>query len=165
MYRVAILTVSDGVFHGTREDVGSIVIEDIVKQQGWQIADKAVVADEKDEITKRLLDWSAKKIDLVLTTGGTGFSPRDVTPEATEEVIERRASGIVEYMRLKASQLKPAAALSRASCGIRRSTLIINLPGSPKAVRENLGAVVGILPHGLDVLAGRVKNCADKGSG
>jgi molybdenum cofactor synthesis domain-containing protein len=152
--RVGILTLSTRASQGVYADESGLVISRFVEEKlGYEIAETAVLPDEQGKITETLLNWTDERgLDLILTTGGTGFSPRDVTPEATRAVIERDAPGLAEAMRAASLRVTPHAMLSRAVCGIRRRTLIINLPGSPKAVRENLDVLLPILPHALDLL-------------
>jgi len=157
--KVAILTVSDKGARGEREDRSGPAIREMMEAAGAEIVRARVVADEPDLIQAALVEWSDEGVDLVLTTGGTGFSPRDRTPEATRAVIEREAPGIGEAMRRAGMEKTPMAMLSRAVAGIRKSTLIINLPGSEKGVRESLGAVMAALPHGLEILKGTAGEC------
>ena len=153
--RVGVLTISDRSYAGKREDESGPLIEQMVKRRlGWEVAVTGVVPDEREDIKNELIRWAdGGDVDLILTTGGTGFAPRDVTPEATQDVIERNAPGLAEAMRAVSLQITPHAMLSRAVCGIRKRTLIVNLPGSTKAVRENLEVIVPVLPHALDLLA------------
>ena len=124
-----------------------------------EIAAETIVPDEIPDIKKSLLDFAGQGLDLILTTGGTGFAPRDVTPEATREVIDREAPGFAEAMRAKSLEITPHAVLSRAVSGICKQSLIINLPGSPKAVRENLGFIEKAIPHAVMLLRNEVKDC------
>jgi len=159
--RVAILTASDRAAVGARDDVsGKVINEIITAQEGLQVCDYVVVPDNQEQITDVLLAWCESGIDLVLTTGGTGFGPRDRTPEATKAVIEREVPGIPEAMRVLSLQKTDRAMLSRAVAGIRKQTLIINLPGSPKAVEECLEYILPAVRHGLDILGGNVDDCA-----
>ncbi len=151
--KVAILTVSDRSAAGIRPDSSGPAIEALIKKQGWEITSMATVPDDLLEIKSILENWCDHlAVDVIFTTGGTGFSPRDVTPEATRLVIQREAPGIVEAMRYESLKITPHAMLSRAIAGIRNKTIIINLPGSPKAAIENLNTVIGILPHAVELL-------------
>jgi molybdopterin adenylyltransferase len=151
----AILTISDGVSAGVREDLSKTAIEESIKDMEWEVLYRAVVPDEKDKIAAKLKEWcDVNRVDLVLTTGGTGFAPRDVTPEATREVLEREAPGLGEAMRAATLAAVPASMLSRSIAGIRNRTLIVNLPGSPKACRECLDVIMPVLPHGISLLKG-----------
>jgi len=154
---VGILTVSDRAYLGQYEDQSGPVIRQLVTERlGAQVRLEAVVPDNVDIIRGTLLVWCDEVgLDLILTTGGTGFAPRDVTPEATRLVLEREAPGLVEAMRAASFRVTPHAMLSRAVAGLRGRTLIINLPGSPKAVRENLETILPALPHGLELLRGQ----------
>ena len=160
-YRVAVLTVSDAGSRGEREDLSGRAVEEAVLEMGWRLAARDMVPDEPGEIDARLKhSCDELGVDLVLTTGGTGLSPRDVTPEATRRVIEREAPGFAEAMRAASLSITPHAMLSRAVSGIRSSTLIVNLPGSPRAARENLEVILPALPHGLEKLRGDGGECA-----
>jgi len=160
MYRVGILTASDKGAAGEREDLSAGAIREIITGLGWSVAVYRVVPDDLDVISGALMEMVDKDgLDLVLTTGGTGFSPRDNTPEATRAAIEKEVPGIPEVMRAVSLQKTPRAMLSRAMAGIRKRTLIINLPGSQKAVRECLGAIIDSLPHGLEILSGKGGEC------
>lgn len=149
-----ILTVSDRSYGGEREDLsGPLIRELVVERLGAKVELEAVVPDEFNIIKGTLIVWVDEVgLDLILTTGGTGFAPRDVTPEATKAVIEREAPGLAEAMRAESLKITPHAMLSRAVAGIRGRSLIINLPGSPKAVRENLETILPSLCHGLELL-------------
>lgn len=163
-YRVAILTASDKGSRGERADQSGPLIRELVEQAGYTAADYLILPDEQQQISEQLLRWcESGEIDLILTTGGTGFSPRDCMPEATLAVADRLAPGIAEAMRAYSLQITPRAMLSRAASVICRSTLIINLPGSPKAVRETLEYILPALGHGLDILTGRDGECARQG--
>ena len=149
----AVITVSDKGSRGEREDTSGPALCDMLRVQGWEVVHTAMVPDEKDQIRRELLLCADElHTALVLTTGGTGFSPRDVTPEATCEVIERAAPGIPEAMRAESMKITPHGCLSRETAGIRGRTLIINLPGSRKASTENLAAVLAPVAHGVDML-------------
>ncbi len=155
----AIVCVSDRCSKGLCQDKSGPLIKELVSHLG-KTAEYILVSDEKDEIEKALIYLCDDiKADVVLTTGGTGFAPRDITPEATKAVIEKEAPGIAEAIRFKSLQITPKAMLSRAVSGIRKNTLIINLPGSPKAVKESLEFVLPVLPHAVDVLSGDTQNC------
>ena len=151
--RIAVLTISDRSAQGEREDRSGPLIQEIALQRGWEVIATDIIADEQVEIEERLVSWcDSGEIDLVLTTGGTGFSPRDRTHEATCKVVERLAPGLAEAMRARSMSKTPHAMLSRAVAGIRKSTLIVNLPGSPKAVEENLAVIIPALPHAIQLL-------------
>jgi molybdopterin adenylyltransferase len=152
--KAAVLTVSDGVVAGTRDDRSGEVLESRLRDAGFEITGHDVVPDERDEIAEALRRLSGSA-DLVLTTGGTGFAPRDVTPEATEGVIERPTPGLDEHMRAVSTAISPHGMLSRGRSGIRGSALIVNLPGSPKACGELFDAIAPALDHGLRLLLGR----------
>lgn len=163
MFRVAIICMSDKGFKGEREDISTKVIEEIVVNNGYEVVKKIIIPDEYEEIIKNLKEICDKNIaDLILTTGGTGFSKRDVTPEATEEVIEKKVPGISEAIRNYSMSITKRAMLSRAVSGIRKETLIINLPGSPKAVKESLEYIITELYHGLEILTDKAYDCARK---
>jgi molybdopterin adenylyltransferase len=154
--RIGILTISDRSSRGERpDDSGPLIQEFALARLAAQVARAAVVPDEMSSIRETLAAWCDQgDLDIIFTTGGTGFAPRDVTPEATRAVIEREAPGLAEAMRAASLQVTPHAMLSRAVCGIRRHTLVINLPGSPKAVRENLATLAPALPHAVQLLQG-----------
>ena len=154
--RVAILTVSDSVMKGTRDDTSGQAIVDWCSERRYDVAARETVTDETSEIVPLLISWcDSGDIDLVLTTGGTGLSPRDVTPEATRAVIEREASGIAQFARAHSFENFQRAVLSRGIAGVRGSTLVINLPGSTNGVNESLLGIAGIIDHAVDVAAGR----------
>ena len=151
--KIAVLTVSDRSARGEREDRSGPLIHEIALQRGWEVIASDIIADEQAEIEGRLASWcDSGEIDLILTTGGTGFSPRDRTPEATRKVVERLVPGLTEAMRARSMSKTPHAMLSRAVAGIRKQTLIVNLPGSPKAVKENLAVIIPALPHAIQLL-------------
>ncbi|WP_031517960.1 molybdopterin adenylyltransferase [Desulfofalx alkaliphila] len=160
MIKVGVITLSDKGSRGEREDKSGQVIKEMMAQIGGELAYYRVIADDLELIKEQLLYCCDDlKLNLVLTTGGTGFSPRDNTPDATLAVIDKEAPGIAEAMRLESLRITPKAMLSRAVAGIRKSTLIINLPGSPKGVRECLAVVLPALPHGLEILSGAGGEC------
>ena len=151
--RFGILTVSDRSSREERDDRSGPALVQMVEAQGWQASRRQVVADERPMIESVLSAWAdAGDLDVILTTGGTGFAPRDVTPEATRAVVERLTPGLDEAMRLASLQVTPHAMLSRAVSGIRKRALIINLPGSPKAATENLQVLLPVLGHALELL-------------
>lgn len=158
-YRVGIITVSDRASKGEYEDKSGPVIKELVEAAGMEVVDYIIVPDEKSQIAKKLLHFSdQRQVDLVFTTGGTGFSKRDVTPEATKQVVEREVPGIGEALRSYSLTITPKAMLSRQTAGIRGNTLIVNLPGSPKACKENIEYILTPLKHGLGILSGRETN-------
>lgn len=152
--RCGILTVSDRSAAGQRADASGPALEQEILAQGWQVVSREIVPDDLAAIQQALMLWvEAHTMDVILTTGGTGFSPRDVTPEATLAVVERLAPGLAEAMRAASLQVTPYAMLSRATAGIRDKTIIINLPGSPKAAVENLQILLPVLPHAVQLLS------------
>lgn len=159
--KVGILTVSDKGARGEREDRSGPAIREMIEAAGGEIVRVKIVPDEREEIRAALLLWSDEGLDLVLTTGGTGFSPRDGTPEATKSVIERETPGLPEAMRRAGAEKTPTAMLSRAAAGIRKATLIVNLPGSEKAVRESLAVLLPALPHAIEILSGKASECGN----
>jgi molybdopterin adenylyltransferase len=151
--RFGVLTVSDRSSRGERPDSSGPALVQRIQAAGWQVARQAIVPDELAVLRQTLMEWAGSgAIDIILTTGGTGFAPRDVTPEATREVIEREAPGLAEAMRIASAVKSKHAMLSRAIAGIRGSVLIINLPGSPKAAVENLETVLPVLEHAIQLL-------------
>ncbi|HBD00455.1 MAG TPA: molybdenum cofactor biosynthesis protein [Lachnoclostridium sp.] len=163
MYRAGIVTLSDKGAAGEREDVSGAVIREILEKAGYEVVSYRLLADEGEDLKEELMRLSDEvECDLVLTTGGTGFSPRDVTPEATLAVADRNAPGIAEAIRAYSMTVTKRAMLSRGASVIRGSTLIINLPGSPKAVRESLEYILDTLSHGLEILSGKGGDCARK---
>jgi molybdopterin adenylyltransferase len=155
--RAAILTVSDGVFHGTRTDDSGRALAELLTRAGFEIAETAVVADEVPDIEKALRRMAAAA-NLVVTTGGTGFGPRDVTPEATGAVLTREAPGLAETMRAVGRQVSPMAIISRGRTGVVGEALVLNLPGSPKGAVESLETVMGVVPHVLELLSGHTQH-------
>ncbi len=160
-FKTAILTISDRGSRGERQDLSGPALNERLAEDGqFQVVLEKIVSDEPAEIEAALIQWSDQQVvDLILTTGGTGFSPRDLAPEATSAVIERPAPGFAEVMRAESLKITPHAMISRAVSGIRKSTLIINFPGSPKAARECLGFILPALPHALLKLAGDPSDC------
>ncbi len=151
--KFAILTVSDRSSSGLREDLSGPVLQGAVEDYGWEVTQTDIVPDEISAIEERLRQWSdSGKNNLILTTGGTGFTPRDVTPEATKAVLDRDAPGLAEAMRAGSLTITPHAMLSRSVAGIRKKTLIINLPGSPKGALENFRIIAPVLPHAVQLL-------------
>ena len=162
VYKVGVITASDKGYAGEREDLSGPAIREILaKSQNFQVDNLSILPDDRkmlSDLMRKMADED--HIDLILTTGGTGFSKRDVTPEATLEVIERRTPGIPEAMRSISFQITPRAMLSRAEAGIRGNTLIVNMPGSPKSIREILEFILPSIEHGLDILQGNDAECA-----
>ncbi len=159
MITVAILTLSDKASRGEREDMSGPAIKDIIQTIHGRVDYYEVIPDEKDLIKEKLTDYS-NKVDLILTTCGTGLSPRDVTPDATLEVIQRPVPGIAEALRAEGFKKTDRALLSRAVAGILGNALIINLPGSPKAIRESLEVLKGVLTHAIEKIRGCTNDCA-----
>ncbi len=157
MIKVAILTISDKGAAGEREDISGQVIEEMIGDINGEKVYYEIIPDHFRKIKELLFNLTERATaDLVLTTGGTGMAKRDITPEATMDVIEKEVPGIPEMMRCETGRITPKAFLSRARAGIRKSTLIVNLPGNPKAVRECLECILPILPHGIDILKGNI---------
>ena len=161
MYTAAVITVSDKGSAGEREDLGGPLVRGMLESSGYEVGYTVVVPDEQELIEKELIRCADElDIALVVTTGGTGFSPRDVTPEATIAVCKRLTPGIPEAMRAESLKITNRAILTRQQAGIRGVSLIVNLPGSPKAARENLAAILPALDHGLEMLRGEKRDCA-----
>ena len=155
-FRFAILTISDAGSKGEREDTSGDVIAEIMAGGGFVLKLRDILPDERELISEKLIEWAdSEEVDLILTTGGTGLGPRDVTPEATRAVLDIEVPGIAEAMRAETLAKTPLSMLSRSAAGVRSGCLIVNLPGSPKAVRECLEVAVPALPHGLEMIAGR----------
>ena len=159
MITVAVLTLSDKGSKGEREDSSGPLIQDMLKSINAEVRFYDILPDEKELIKKKLVEYS-EKVDLILTTGGTGLSPRDVTPEATLDIIDREVPGIAEAMRSEGLKNTSRAMLSRAVAGVRGTSLIINLPGSPKAVKENLHVILEVIPHAIEKIKGDLSECA-----
>lgn len=161
MFTAGIITLSDKGSRGERVDESGRVIEEMIQEAGYEVKHKEIIPDDLNLIEEKLIEYSdVHQVDLILTTGGTGFSPRDVTPEATEKVATRRVPGIAEAMRAYSMTITKRAMLSRAASVIRNNTLIINLPGSPKAVKETLDYILPELDHGLKILKNLDGECA-----
>lgn len=159
MNTIGIITISDRSSRGEREDLSGPAIREWALNHDFSIEKEVIVSDDYDEIRKTLVALSDQGVMLIVTTGGTGFASRDNTPEATREVIEKEAPGFAEAMRWHSLKITPHAMLSRAVSGIRKKSLIINLPGSPKAVRENLSFIEKAIPHALELLKDSVSDC------
>lgn len=151
--RFGILTLSDRSARGERADSSGPALARLIEGEGWSVTKQSLLPDDESSIREILIEWSdSSQLDVILTTGGTGFSPRDVTPEATRAVIERDAPGLAEAMRAASLKITPHAMLSRIVTGIRKKTLIINLPGSPKGAVENLEVILPVLSHAVQLL-------------
>ena len=159
MATFSVLTVSDSCKEGSRTDGSGPVIIEIMKASGYQLIDYSITEDGIEPVSDSIRKLCGVEVDLLLTTGGTGFSPRDFTPEATEIVCDRKVPGIPEMLRYKSSKTVKSAWLSRGTAGIKQNTLVVNLPGSVKAVTECVGFLLPILPHALKVLRGDVSRC------
>ena len=155
MYKASVITISDRASSGIYQDKSGPTVSRLLSENGYSVIDTQIISDNKDFIINTLRDAAEKGIHLIITTGGTGFASRDVTPEATLSVIEKETPGISEYMRMKSMEITPRGMLSRGVSGICKSSLIINLPGSPKGAAENLSFVLPHLTHGLDMLNGK----------
>lgn len=162
MFKAAVITASDKGYRGIREDLSGPYIRKILEEAGYDVVSVDILPDERNMIADKLIELSDKKIPLILTTGGTGFSPRDNTPEATCDIIEKETPGISEAIRAYSLRITPRAMLSRAVSGIRKQSLIINLPGSPKAVRECLDYILPVLEHGIKIMLNIDGECAGK---
>lgn len=161
MINCGVITISDKGSRGERQDLSGKEIIRTLEEHGFSITDYCIIPDEKEIIKKTLLEYADKrKIDIVITTGGTGVGPRDVTPDATGEVIDRSIPGMAEAMRMKSMEKTPHAMISRAIAGIRKESLIINLPGSPRGARENLAVLLPALKHTVEKIKGDPSDCA-----
>jgi molybdopterin adenylyltransferase len=160
-FRAGILTISDSAYRGERADEGGPLIRRLLHQGGHEVLAQEIVPDEQHEIAETFIAWTdGGMVDVIISTGGTGLSPRDVTPEATRSVIEREVPGIVEAVRLRGLEDTPRAMLSRAVAGIRRQTLIVNLPGSPAAVQQGMEVLLPVLRHALKKIKGDQTPCS-----
>ncbi|MDU2491437.1 MAG: MogA/MoaB family molybdenum cofactor biosynthesis protein [Clostridium celatum] len=163
MYTVGIITSSDKGYAGEREDKSGELVRELVEDAGFTVVKQIILPDDREMLASEFkLMCDELKVNLVLSTGGTGFSKRDITPEATKDILEREAPGICEAIRMYSMQITKRAMLSRAVSGIRKDTLIVNLPGSPKACKEALDYVLDDIKHGIDILLGTSKECARK---
>jgi len=164
-FRAVVMTVSDRGARGERKDDSGPEVAGILQAIGIEIVYRQIIPDEKELIRRALIEWSEEgKADLIVTTGGTGVSPRDVTPDATREAVEREIPGMAEAMRDQSLTVTSYAMISRAMVGIRGQTLIVNLPGSPKGARENLNVILPALVHAIEKIKGDTKECASQGA-
>jgi len=159
MYKVAIITLSDKGSRGEREDLSGKLIRETIESRDFRVVRYEIIPDEREQIKELLIELS-EKVDLIITNGGTGLSPRDITPDVTLEVIDREIPGIAEAMRFEGLKKTPRAMLSRAVAGVKGECLIINLPGSPKAVQEGLDVIIDVLPHAIEKIKGSEEECA-----
>ena len=161
MIRAVVITVSDACSRGEREDSSGVALAQLLTEVGAQILETKILSDDLEPLAQALREFSDRgDVNLIITTGGTGLGPRDNTPEATQSVIEREVPGIAEAMRAESLKVTPMAMISRGVCGVRSGTLIINLPGSPKAVKETFSVIAPVLSHALDLLAGKTSHRA-----
>lgn len=157
--RAAVITVSDACSRGEREDASGAALVELLKACGAEVVEQGILSDDLAPLVQRLRDLAGRgDVNLILTTGGTGLGPRDNTPESTRQVIEREAPGIVEAMRAESLRITPMAMISRGVAGVASGTLIVNLPGSPKAVRESFAVIQPVLSHAVDLLAGKTRH-------
>jgi len=154
-----VITASDACARGEREDASGAALVQLLTDLGAEVVATKILSDDPDPLTQSLIDFADRDdVNLIITTGGTGLGPRDNTPEATQRIIEREAPGIAEAIRAESLKVTPMAMISRGISGVRSGTLIINLPGSPKAVKESFAVIAPVLPHALDLLAGRTRH-------
>ncbi len=154
-----VITASDACARGEREDVSGATLVQLLRDLGAEIVDARILSDDLDPLAQSLIEFADRDdVNLIITTGGTGLGPRDNTPEATQRIIEREAPGIAEAIRAESLKVTPMAMISRGVCGVRSGTLIVNLPGSPKAVKESFAVIAPVLPHAMDLLAGRTRH-------
>ncbi|HKS28832.1 MAG TPA: MogA/MoaB family molybdenum cofactor biosynthesis protein [Pyrinomonadaceae bacterium] len=159
MIRAVVITVSDGCARGLREDLSGAALVELLEELGAEVTAKEIIADDLEPLAEKLRAYAERAdVNLIITTGGTGFGPRDNTPEATRAVIEREAPGLSEAMRVETRKATPMAMISRGVCGTRNSTLIVNLPGSPKAVRESFSVIKPVLNHVIALLEGKTEH-------
>jgi molybdopterin adenylyltransferase len=157
--KAVVITVSDACARGEREDASGAALAELLNEFGAEIVERKIVSDDLEPLAETLREYAERDdVEVIITTGGTGLGPRDNTPEATLRVIEREAPGIAEAIRVESLRATPMAMLSRGVCGVRSGTLIINLPGSPKAVRESFAVIAPVLPHALDLLVGKTRH-------
>ena len=157
--RAVVITASDACAHGKREDMSGETLKQLLTDLGAEIVATRILSDDLDPLAETLREYADRAdVNLIVTTGGTGLGPRDNTPEATLRVIEREAPGIAEAIRAESLKVTPMAMISRGVCGVRSGTLIVNLPGSPKAVRESFAVIAPVIPHALDLLAGKTNH-------
>ena len=159
LMKAVVITASDACSRGEREDTSGVALAQLLTDVGAEIVATRILSDDLEPLTQSLKEFADRDdVNLIITTGGTGLGPRDNTPEATQSVIEREAPGIAEAIRAESLKVTPMAMLSRGVCGVRSGTLIINLPGSPKAVKESFAVIAPVLPHALDLLAGNTRH-------
>lgn len=157
--RAVVITVSDGCARGLREDLSGAALLELLKELGAEVVSKEILSDDLEPLSEKLRSWADRpEVNLIVTTGGTGFGPRDNTPEATRAVMEREAPGLSEAMRTETRKATPMAMISRGVCGTRSGALIVNLPGSPKAVRESFAVIKPVLPHVIALLEGKTEH-------
>lgn len=162
LFRAAVITSSDRSFQGEREDRSGQVLEDKIKKAGGSLIERITLPDEKEVLEKELSRLADEiKVEVIFTTGGTGLAPRDLTPDATKKVIDKEVPGMAEAMRMKSLEKTSHAMLSRAVCGIRKATLIINFPGSPQAVEENFELVLPAIFHAIETIRGQIDDCGN----